>query len=425
MQRVRGAWEGSGGARAGRRLPGLALALATSLAAPRAGAERIAPPPIVHIIYASADGAAFDAEARAELIAVARRRALGPVETLDLPRPPRPAAPDLLAAGMAQVRDLDFEQAERTLREAAAEVERTGGDGLDALALSNLYLHLGVALERADWRDLPEAGPGPAPAEAWSAYLQAATLTPDRSLYHRDFSPLARHRFDSARAEVAGRPRGRVRVEGPADVLASLDGRPAAPLPVEVADLPHGRHFLRVSAPGRLPWSALLPLSARELPIAAPALAHARLPDALAAQHARRMAAAFALVVEMKAGLPARLEVRLIDAHTGEVAESFQLPARGDPGALDAAVMRAEERARRIELERRHETTPLLPGAAIAVAPAETRTPLRQGPDLRADPRGFAATHWPLITAIGVAVATAVILGVVVSLDEPRAMGLQ
>jgi len=385
-----------------------AIGVSTAIAAP------IEAPPTVHPIYVSAEGAVHDEEARSTLRQIVARRRMGVVETLDLPTTPPSTLAARVAKAVADNRALKFAEAEAALRLALQEAERSGGYGLDTEALSNMYLHLGIAIDRADWNDLPADGPPRASVAAADCYLRAATLTPTRELYTRDYAPLARIHFGEALATVKAQPRGTLTVRGPSDAMVSVDGRPAVGLPLEVKDLAYGDHFVRVTAPGREPWSELVPITQATLAIDVPTLQPYRIDDQTAATHARRMAAAFALVVEMKP--PGQVEMRLIKVDGVVRLDTVVAQAHGDAAGFEAAVIRLDEIARRREMEAQHGFK-VGKDTELAVAAAEARP--RTGPQigLQDDPRGWAEQHWPLLTATGTAVALAIILGIAVSLD--------
>jgi hypothetical protein len=80
----------------------------------------------------------------------------------------------------------------------------------------------------------------------------------------------------------------------------------------------------------------------------------------------------------------------------------------GDEGALDAAVMRLDEQARRLELGDAPSSVdaPSALPAPVLIAPAPVR------PGLQNDPMGWSRDHWPLVTAVGVMLATTIILSI-------------
>ena len=81
----------------------------------------------------------------------AQRFGLGPVEIVDIEGDSAPHPSEKLRAGIALVRKLDFAPGGAALDDVAAEVAASGGAGLDALALSDLFLHRAWAISRCDF----------------------------------------------------------------------------------------------------------------------------------------------------------------------------------------------------------------------------------------------------------------------------------
>ena len=107
----------------------------------------------------------------------------------------------------------------------------------------------------------------------------------------------------------------------------------------------------------------------------------------------------------------------MIDTASGVRRDASVIPFAGEAGALDAAVMRLDEEARRAELASGGAVAPLTNSeVVIGTVPA---TP-RPGPRLTDDPRGWARGHWPLLTAIAVAAGAAIALGIAVASDTRR-----
>ena len=149
---------------------------------------------------------------------------------------------------------------------------------------------------------------------------------------------------------------------------------------------------------------------------AAPAL---QLDDKAAATHARRQGAAFALVAELKPGRPASLELRLIEADGGARRDSTSLPFPGETGQLESAVMRLDEQARRARMidPGGSRTPPALGGISVAPVVREVDPPAAGS---HRDPKEWARTRWPLLTAVSTAVVTALVLGLMVARDDGR-----
>ena len=131
-----------------------AASCALSLASPTARADDA---PLVHPIYAHLPDAPENDSARQLFTAAATRYNLRPVEVVDVPAPPAPHAPDDVRMGILNTQKLAFSEAVHDLDAAAAEVATTGGAGLTAAELADLYLFRAMAigagrLERAAGR---------------------------------------------------------------------------------------------------------------------------------------------------------------------------------------------------------------------------------------------------------------------------------
>jgi hypothetical protein len=158
-----------------------------------------------------------------------------------------------------------------------------------------------------------------------------------------------------------------------------------------------------------------------EVPV--PARAALTLDDSVAAAHARRMGAKFALVGELRLGEgPAELQLRLVDI-TGIRHDATEVPLTTEPGAVDAAAMRLDEEARRIEHlglapSTNLDAVPPPPGTAAAVPPPIIISPpTAPRPTLHDNPGAWARQHWPLLTAIGTLVGASLVLGLTVGLE--------
>jgi hypothetical protein len=114
-----------------------------------------------------------------------------------------------------------------------------------------------------------------------------------------------------AAAEVRKRPRGTLIVTGDADAQVSLDGATATPVAggVTFRDLTSGEHLLAVEELGRARWGTHVAIAAATVEQVIPPRPALGLDDAVAAAHARRMGARFALVGERN-GPGARVELR-------------------------------------------------------------------------------------------------------------------
>ena len=143
----------------------LSFALATGL--PRAGAAQpTTAVTTLHPIFAAIPDLPQGDEAHARFVAAAKRFRLGPVEVMDVPASPAPRAPALLKLGRTAVEEKKFGEAEAALDEAAADVNARGGAGLSASDLAEVFLYLGMAAQKADWKDVPRPLTAIEPAES-------------------------------------------------------------------------------------------------------------------------------------------------------------------------------------------------------------------------------------------------------------------
>jgi len=394
-------------------LAGLA-GLAVVISSAPALAQTVAAP-TVHPLYAEMPGSTRNAEAKALFSAAVARRGLGPVEVMDIAAPPAPRAPELVKVAAAATEKLKWAEAQAAVDAAVAEVMGGGGAGMSAASLSELFLQQAIAAQKANWNDLEGPVTEIAPAKAREAYLRAAVLAPDRVLERRRYPPLAIASFQLAAAEVKQRPRGQLTVRARAGAEISVDAWPDQLGTATAQQLAYGEHFVRVEEVGHQPWSTVVTLSAPALEIEAPVTAPLVPDDRQAAGQARRMGASFALLSLLKLGPKVDLELHLIDATTGQLRNATVVPF-GDAGALEAAVMSLDAQARRTALGQQEGAVPI-PSTDLTLATVPENKP-PAGPPLRDDPRGWARRHWPLLTAIGAAVGTALVLGIAVARDD-------
>jgi hypothetical protein len=420
-----------------RRVFSLALVAGASLlATPAARADNFTsplsspppPPPLVHPIFAHLPDAPENDAGRDRFTTAATHYNLRPVEVVDVQAPPPPHAPIDTRMGILNTQKLAFTEAQHDLDTAAAEVATTGGAGMTAAELGDLYLYRAMAIARADW-NAPAAAPGAtsneARTKAFDDYLRAATILPNRVLNPRELPPQVVADFQRAVELVGKRARGTLVVKGPADAQVALDGGALMPVAggVTFRDVAYGEHLVRIEEIGYAPWGTVVPFGQPTLEIDVPARTALTLDDATAAAHARRMGARFALVAMPKGGPGAPLEISLLDTTGGGRRDAALVPTVGEAGQIDAAVMRLDEEARRVVLEAQ-------PNAGSAPAPAGAEpAPGTLGPPLlltpaptkvrfRDDPAAWARDHWPLLTAIGVVAATAIVLGATVASDR-------
>lgn len=412
-----------------RRVSSLALAAAGALSSFGGSPARAAdPPPLVHPIFAHLPDAPENDAARQMFTAAATRYNLRPVEVVDVAAPAAPRAPNDTRMGILDAQKLAFGEAQHALDAAAAEVATTGGDGLTATELGDLYLYRAMATARADWNATAAAPPTDARTRAFDDYLRAATITPNRILNPRELPPQVVADFQRALDTVRKRPRGTLIVKGPADGQVALDGGALMPIAggVTFRDLTLGEHLIRVEQIGYATWGTIVPFGQPSLEIDVPARATLALDDATAAAHARRMGARFALVAMPKGGPGAPVELSLVDTANNARRDAALVATTGEPGQIDAAVMRLDEEARRGVLEQQTANggAPSPPSAGASssssssLAPPLLLTPAPSKVRFGDDPAAWARDHWPLLTAIGVVAATAIILSATVSSDR-------
>jgi hypothetical protein len=381
----------------------LVLAAAADPAVPAAGAVRAR----VHAVYVSAGPAGpapADAPGRAAFERAVASAGAGPVEVVEIAGAPPPRAPAELADAQRKLSDLRFDDARAALDAAVAEATLTGGAGLGAAELDDLFLLRGVAaLHQGD------AGR----ARAWEDFVRAALLAPERVLDAGRFAPAVQERWRRAAAEAQRRPRGVLVVRAPAGARVAVDGRPPIAAPAVVPGLIHGEHLVRVEEPGRLPWATSAVLTAPALEIDVPARAVLTLDDRAAAERARRAPADAALVAAPLEGAGAAaddplLELRLVRASDGSrLGEAIirvdgarlaeRSPSREGPGTLPGFPDDRSPRIADVEPAVHRLLATLAPPASLVAAPAATEQP---APSSASGPRRW----WPWL-AVGAALA--------------------
>jgi hypothetical protein len=382
-----------------------------------------APPSIVQPIYAQMPEAPQNDVAQNAMARASVRYKLLPVEVVDIEMPPPPALGAGVKAGVDLVKKLAFDDARKQLDPVADRVSQTGGAGLTPLELSDLYLARAMAIARADWK--PERSVDEATrVRAYEDYVRAATLTPERTLNPHDYPPQTMEDWSKAVAEISRRPQGTLSVTGSSKALISFDGQPALSARGGVTfKAPYGEHFIAVEEPGRARWGSSVLVNSPSSEVVIPGRAPLTLDDSVAAAHARRMGAKFALVGELLLGEgPTELQLRLIDI-TGIRHDATIVPLTSEPGAVDAAAMRLDEEARRIEHlglapSTNLDAVPPPPDATGAMPPPLiVSQPSAPHPTLRDDPGAWARAHWPLLTAVGALVGASLVLGLTVGLE--------
>jgi hypothetical protein len=392
-------------------------------AAPARAAESLEEAPsIVHPIYAHMPDAPQNDTALREVSEAAGHYKLRMVEVVDIDAPPAPKTTAELKAGAQLVTKLSFTEAQKQLDLAASDAANSGGAGLSPSEMADIYLYRAMAIARADWK--PERSVDAATrARAFEDYVRAATITPDRTLNPRELPPQVLEDWEAAVAETRRRAKGTLVVRGAPKAEISVDGRPptvTTPDGAVFSGLVYGDHLVQVVEPGHAPWGspALVNLPSADLIVPdRPALTF---DDTVAAAHARRMGAKFALLAELKLGDgEPQLEMRLIDI-TGIRHDAGRVPLTGEAGAVDATIMRLDEEARRIDqlgLAPSNGAVTALPAAAAPPPPVALIGPPAHA-RLRDDPAAWARDHWPLVTAVGVMAAATLVLGLTVAFES-------
>ena len=155
------------------------------------------------------------------------------------PTAPKPAAiAAILARGIEGYDKLRYDEAQTTLDEATAAIDRTGAEGLTAAQLSDLFLYRGLLRkERGD-------------PTSFDDLVQAIVVDPDRTLDEARFAPDVRENVERARTAVTGRPRATLTVDAPSGCTIMIDGSIAEPSAPRVA----GTHWVRVTCPEHAAW---------------------------------------------------------------------------------------------------------------------------------------------------------------------------
>jgi hypothetical protein len=332
-----------------------------------------------------------------------------------------------LNAGIKLVTKLEFARGLATLDEVATNVAATGGAGLDSRALGDLYFYRGWAMSRMDFNPehVPEAG---GRAQGYTDLVRAAMLDPHRTLNPKQYPPLLLEDWSRAVGDARERPQGTIVVRAAPEAFVTLDGGNPLRGPATFVGVPEGEHLIHVDEPTFSPWGATLTTRPETIDVAIPERRALTLPDAEAGARAKRMGMPYALVAEPRPGLGGlSLALRLVDT-AGTRRDSAIAQIAGDDSALDAAVMRLDEQARRLVVSA--ELGSGLPGFGLpgSAPPPPAPTPpasdtdalpapvlttsANPRPTLRDDPAAWSRAHWPLVTAVGALVAATIVLSI-------------
>ena len=302
------------------------------------------------------------APARAAFARATAAAGLPAPELVAIAAGPTPRAREQLQAAERALAELRFDDAQNALSAAIAEVAITGGAGLNAGELDDLFLLRGVAALRAG---------EPGRARAWDDLLHAALLAPERVLDAGRFAPTVTETWRRAAAEAQRRPRGVLVVRAGAGAQIAVDDRPAVASPAAMAGIAYGEHYIRVEEAGRVPWATLAVLAAPTLEIEAPARARVGLDDRAAAEKGAARQAEYTLVA---APVPSTASDPLLELTLVRVADAGRRDQRlvrvdTDAGSVTRAV------AAMLAVARDETAPPLLTTSAPAAAPARRTWP--------------------------------------------------
>lgn len=370
---------------------------------------------ITHPVWATTPSAQ-DTTARAQFEAAVHKRGLGTPEVAAVSAPEARVAADLLAQGTAALHASNAVLASALLGEAATQAATTGAEGLTSRQLASIFFYQAVALQATSGAALTEPFTEIRPDEAKAAYLRAALVDPNLPV--DDEPALAKASWRLAVAEIRQRPTTALTVGAPAHAMVSINAATAVPSPAKLS-VPYGEHLIRVTEPGHVPWSTVVSTAQPNTLVDIAGTELAVYDPKAAAESSRGHGAAFALVGQLHLGSKVEVDLRLIDARTGELVDATAVPlAQGtDSAALDVAVLRLDELAARVNLRRRAEAAGAAADAPLALAAPPPRIPTA-APTTDAQPQNWFTQHWPVVTAVALAAGTTIVLSIVVAKDR-------
>jgi hypothetical protein len=389
------------------------------LAGVGAFAARAQAQPITHPIWASTPDAPANDPARAQFEAATRKRGLGPLESVATPSGQATRPAEIFGEGMTALRANNVVLAAALLGQAATQALESGGAGLSPKDFASLFFHQAVAIQLASGATYSEPFTAITPPEAKIAYLRAAVLgasgTPDEAAGQ----PLIEASWRLALATIGQRSRGILTVRAHPRAVVSVDGGSPQPAPASTPPLPYGEHFVRVEEAGHVPWSTTVVVQQPNTLLDVPATQFLTYDAGFAAGLARARGAAFALLGQLHLGDKVEIDLRLVDARTGELRDATAVPVApsAESPELVAAVLRLDELASRTDLTRRAESNGGQPTAPLMLATPPPRSPAESEPGSALPPGSWLQQRWPLVTAIAVAAGTAIVLGIVVAKD--------
>ena len=376
--------------------------------------------PITHPIWATTPDTSVNDAARAQFEAAANRRGLGPIEIVAMPAAQATQTTGLFGEGMTALRASNFVLAAALLGEAATQALGNGGAGLSPKEFASLFFHQAMAIQLASGTTYSEPFTAIAPPEAKTAYLRAALLGAGQTFDDASSQPLVEARWRLAVATIADRPAGTLTVNAHPRALVSVDSGAAQASPASIPSLRHGEHFVRVEEPGHVPWSTTIVLQGPSLAVDVPATQFLTCDAATAAGLAKSRGAAFALLGQLHLGDKVEIDLRLVDARTGELRDATAVPVAtsADSPELVAAVLRLDEMAVRADLTRRAEGGGVKSNGPLMFSAPPPRIPGESEPGSGPQNQSWLQQRWPLVTAIAVAAGTALVLGIVVAKDD-------
>jgi len=372
--------------------------------------------PVTHPLWATTPDAEWDKAARAQFEIALQRRGLGPLAIVAIERPADPRLGQRFAEGMTAFRALAYDRAAAILTDAARLARENGGEGLAPGEIASLFFHQAVAIQLASGATYSEPFTSINPEAARDAYLEAAVLDPGRTYDDTSAYPVVEMSWRLALTTVRQRARGALTVRAHPRAKISIDGRPFVASPATLFSLPFGEHFIRVEEPGHAPWATVITLAQPSAILDVPATPLLVYDGAKAADQARAKGASYALLGQLHLGDKIEIDVRLFDARTNQLcdASAVEVSPKLESPDLIAAVLRLDEVANRARVARR----------ANESGQSGSRLPMTVPPERRAREDGAAFSggwlrrRWPLVTAIGVAAGTAVVLGILVANDK-------
>ena len=391
----------------------LVIVAALSAVAARAQAQ-----PITHPLWAATPSASSDELARAQFDAAVRKRGLGAPEVVAPSQPQPGKITDLLEQGTVALHASNFVLASAIFGEAAGQATATGGEGLTPKELASVFFYQAVALQASSGASLTEPMTNISPDEAKAAYLRAALLDTKLTFNDVDVSPLAKASWRLAVIAVGQLPKALLTVRAHPRATISVDANVAQTSPA-IQSVPYGEHLIRVTEPGHAPWATTVNVAQPKALLDVPATELLSYDAKAAADAARARGAAFALIGQLHLGDKIEIDLRMVDAQTGELMDATAVPVVDGPesNALNASVLRLDELADRTSVRRRAQAAGGAGNVPLALAAPPPRIPPSEAQNAE-KPQNWFTQRWPLFTAVALAAGTSLVLGIVVAKDR-------